>query len=334
MGLETGTFITDLVTTNPADSDLESQGAAHLRLIKSILQNTFPGSGKAFPIPTTVVKSADYTSVKADFNTTILYDTSGGSHTLTLPTLVAGDAGWEISILKTTTDSNALFITPASGNLQSGEVTGLSKCRRCIPGLRTKALWTGTAWIVERGPRVPVGTVLEFQGATLPVGYEWPNGQTLSSSANYPEFNSVNGGLVTPDRRGRAAFGKGNMGGSDAARITVAGGNFDGTVLNGTGGGQNQTLTAAQLPIITPAGTNATSAITGITLHSRATNVASGGAVTLISDSINATGGDTPQAFVSGTVAGQTFTGTPFGSGNSHPIVPPAIIMNFILVTE
>lgn len=42
MGLEAGTYISDLVPTNPADGDAESQGAAHLRLIKSVLQNCFP----------------------------------------------------------------------------------------------------------------------------------------------------------------------------------------------------------------------------------------------------------------------------------------------------
>ena len=43
MALETGTYIPDLVTSNPTDNDQESQGAAHLRLIKSVLKNQFPG---------------------------------------------------------------------------------------------------------------------------------------------------------------------------------------------------------------------------------------------------------------------------------------------------
>ena len=42
MGLETGTYISDLVTTNPAGSDDPSQGDDHLRLLKTTLKTTFP----------------------------------------------------------------------------------------------------------------------------------------------------------------------------------------------------------------------------------------------------------------------------------------------------
>ena len=42
MGLETGTYVSDLVITNPLASDLRSQGDDHLRLIKKVLQNSFP----------------------------------------------------------------------------------------------------------------------------------------------------------------------------------------------------------------------------------------------------------------------------------------------------
>ena len=42
MPLETGTYIEDLVTTNPAGTDQRRQGDDHLRLVKSVLQGTFP----------------------------------------------------------------------------------------------------------------------------------------------------------------------------------------------------------------------------------------------------------------------------------------------------
>lgn len=49
MSLETGTYIGDLVATNPTSSDPKSQGDDHLRLIKTVLQNTFAGfSGMVF----------------------------------------------------------------------------------------------------------------------------------------------------------------------------------------------------------------------------------------------------------------------------------------------
>ena len=42
MGLETGTYLDSLVTTNPASTDGLAQADDHLRLIKSTLKNTFP----------------------------------------------------------------------------------------------------------------------------------------------------------------------------------------------------------------------------------------------------------------------------------------------------
>jgi len=42
MGLETGTYISDLVATNPAAGDLRSEGDDHLRLIKAAIKATFP----------------------------------------------------------------------------------------------------------------------------------------------------------------------------------------------------------------------------------------------------------------------------------------------------
>lgn len=43
MGLETGTYISDLVTTNPVGAtDPKSQGDDHLRLLKSTIKATFP----------------------------------------------------------------------------------------------------------------------------------------------------------------------------------------------------------------------------------------------------------------------------------------------------
>lgn len=42
MALEAATFINDLVTSNPTGADGKSQGDDHLRLLKSVLQGTFP----------------------------------------------------------------------------------------------------------------------------------------------------------------------------------------------------------------------------------------------------------------------------------------------------
>lgn len=47
MGLETGTYVNDLVVTNPTSVDLVKFGDDHLRLIKTCLKNTFPNADGA-----------------------------------------------------------------------------------------------------------------------------------------------------------------------------------------------------------------------------------------------------------------------------------------------
>jgi hypothetical protein len=51
MALESGTYIKDLVSTNPLGTDAISQGDDHVRLIKSVLQNSFPSTNNAPIIP-------------------------------------------------------------------------------------------------------------------------------------------------------------------------------------------------------------------------------------------------------------------------------------------
>lgn len=50
MGLEVATFLSELVVTNPDGVDDKSQGDDHLRLLKTVLKNTFPNLGRAVNI--------------------------------------------------------------------------------------------------------------------------------------------------------------------------------------------------------------------------------------------------------------------------------------------
>jgi hypothetical protein len=327
VGLETGTYISDLVQTNPAVSDQESQGANHLQLIKKVLQNTFPVASLAFQFPTTQSISGNTSALVTDQNKIFLANTAGGAITLTLPTLVSANAGWECSLIKTSTDVNPVFVAPPTGTIQSGEIAGLSKCRRCIPGLRTRFIWTGTAWIAERGPRAPVGTILDYSGSTLPVGYEWPNGQTLSSSANYPEINSVWGALVTPDLRGRISVGKDDMGGSAANRVTTAGSGISGVTLGASGGSQNLTIAQANLPNV----------VLGFHGNSPGVSFAQWNGST---GNFGQSGGGAFLTFIRQADVVQTALPTPsgtidaLGSGTALQAMNPSLIVNKIIVTE
>jgi len=65
-GLETATYINELVTTNPVGAtDPKSQGDDHLRLIKSTLKNTFPNLTGAVTLTHTQINNA---AVKTELN--------------------------------------------------------------------------------------------------------------------------------------------------------------------------------------------------------------------------------------------------------------------------
>jgi len=109
---------------------------------------------------------------------------------------------------------------------------------------------------------VPLGVVLDYTGDTAPnSNFALANGQAISRTTYASYFAlvgtrfGIGDGVNTfniPDLCNRVVAGS-QMAGT--ARITVAGGNFDGSVVGGTGGAQNHTLMITEIPVITPAGT-------------------------------------------------------------------------------
>lgn len=92
---------------------------------------------------------------------------------------------------------------------------------------------------------VPSGTLLPFAGAAAPNGYLLCYGQAVSRTAYAALFASLGvawgagDGATTfnlPDMRGRSAFGKGNMGGASANRITAGNSGINGDTLGAVGG--------------------------------------------------------------------------------------------------
>lgn len=176
---------------------------------------------------------------------------------------------------------------------------------------------------------IPIGGMLPYFGASAPnANFILPFGQLLSRTTYATFFGQVGttfgvgDGVTTfgaPDLRGRGVFGLDNMGGSAANRITVAGGNFDGTVLGQTGGGQNQTLTSAQLPVtaITPTLNFGSNGFIGTSVQSF--NNGGAGATTFVTGNGNTVGANLSVNTIN------------FGSGNFHPIVPPAMMLPYIL---
>ena len=176
---------------------------------------------------------------------------------------------------------------------------------------------------------IPLGGLLPYIGSSAPSSaFVLPFGQAISRTTYATLFSLVGttfgsgDGSTTfnvLDLRDRAIFGLGNMGGSDAGRITVAGGNFDGTVLGGTGGAQNNTIGAANVPQLSFSGTLATIDVGNVLKQvGGPQQVSSGSGITV----------NQQDASANYTPAGTVNT----GSANT-PItnLPPAIVLPYIL---
>lgn len=242
MGLETGIFIDDLVITNPPGSDDKRQGDDHIRLLKNVIRNTIKRASKAFFLPGSVSKSANYTVLESDENLTIQCDSTTGTFNLNLPVLDITRAGWTINVVKASVDMNPVFLVPPG----AGTINGFTKIRRSVAATITQVIWTGGTWVASRPFGAPVGTALEYYGSVLPQGHLWADGSAIVA-ANYVELAALLGTNV-PDRRGRVGVGRDNMGGTVAGRVTVGGSGITGTSLLAAGGGESTTLSTAMLP--------------------------------------------------------------------------------------
>lgn len=234
MALETGTYINDLVVTNPTASDKKNQGDDHLRLIKTLLKNSFPNSSRAFRIPEIVSKNANYTVQTTDENKIILCDTSAGAFTLTLPTPTF--AGWAVKVVKISGDGNPVYVAPPSGLIDGA----YAKIRCNVPIVETNFVWLGSSFYRLRAQgELPPGSILDYFGASPP-GYAVAVGQSLSA-ADHPELFAAWGTVY--------GGGGGTFNAPNLAERVVAG--TGGSYSLGVSGGANSVILApANLPSI------------------------------------------------------------------------------------
>lgn len=193
MPVEAVTFVNDLVVTNPLSTDTINQGDNHLRAIKTGLRNTFPNATRAFYFPTSEAATDDFTLALADMGKTFVWNPTGSSMTVTLPSSfhATNNSGWKCSFLKSVNDTKHCFFQPASGT-----VNGFTKVRRAIPFEIVDVVWAGGVWTVTRSLRIPIGTAVPYSG-TLPKGHLNGAGGSFSS-ADYPELFSVLGSTTLP----------------------------------------------------------------------------------------------------------------------------------------
>lgn len=97
MGLESATHVTDFVLTNPVGGvDQKAQGDDHIRLIKTVLQNSFPGMSGAIH-RTTVDSGASRNLVKND-NTSLIVCTNVTSMALATAITAATMGSWSCTV--------------------------------------------------------------------------------------------------------------------------------------------------------------------------------------------------------------------------------------------
>ena len=179
---------------------------------------------------------------------------------------------------------------------------------------------------------IPVGGLVPYVGASAPnSSFALPFGQAISRTTYAALFALVGttfgggDGSTTfniPDLRGRAVFGLDNMGGGAANRIgTVStdSGTVTGTTLGSTGGSATHALTTTEMPLHTHGITDP-----GHTHTTQADTAGSGG---IFVQQANLTGNN----HVSTTSATTGITVNSAGGGSAHSILPPCVVLPFIL---
>lgn len=158
MALETGTYVDDLVTTNPVGgTDPFSQGDDHLRLIKSVLKTTFPNATKPFYLPELpAAKTGAYTVIATDLNSIIPVDVSGGAFTISLTAAATLGAGFIVTLIKSDSSANAVTIDGNGAETINGVTTITLDNQYSVVTL----FCTGSAWFA-------VGHTANYKAGTI-----------------------------------------------------------------------------------------------------------------------------------------------------------------------
>lgn len=211
----------------------------------------------------------------------------------------------------------------------------------------------GTGVIVPRGQRsllycdgtnvnfasdaaaVEIGAGMDYWGTSAPPRYIFAYGQAISRttySALFARFGVTYGsgdGSTTfnvPDKRDRASYGKGNMGGVSAGRITGLAGGWSGDVLGTSGGQQSVTLTLAQ---IAPHSHTGSTDAQGLHTHQYSAGDATAGST----GPITLSGGPSVKTTDASGLHTHTVSTDVQGGGQLHNNLPPGIVCNYIIYT-
>ena len=211
MALETGTYISDLVATNPLDADQKAQGAGHLRLIKAATKATFPNvTGAVTPTHTELnyvdgVTSAIQTQL--DAKAPNASPTFTGTAVLPSTTSIGNVSATELSYLD--------GVTSAIQTQFSTEIAARAAADALLAPLASPAL-TGT----PTAPTATAGTSTTQVATTAFVGATAFSAALPSQTGNAGKFVTTDGSSAS---WASAAFTGGSLTSAiNTARATVA----------------------------------------------------------------------------------------------------------------
>jgi microcystin-dependent protein len=332
MPLESGaTYLPDLVPANPGHTDPQAQGDAHIRLIKSVLQNTFKNFTSAALNSTqsaidAAVAAVTGGTVTVGAGTAVAPALAVGTGTLHPPGLhspsidhiAIATAGVDAIVVNADQSVNFAGAVAAAGNLAvAGSITGLGA--------------------------LPIGTPLMWLTGTPPTGYLWLNGQLVSRTTYaalflvFGTFFGVGDGSTTfalPDLREVVPFGVAGMGGT-GPRPSGGIQSSLGVIPNGTNwnvvgsvlGGGSHTLTLAEAP------TGQFTFNFNDPSHSHTLNFATNivaASEPAVEGSVNASTGSASGA-VNPSGTGITASITDHAGGGAHNIMQPSIAVSWIV---
>lgn len=143
MTVESATSINDLNTSYPANSDAKSEGAAHIRLIKTLI--------KAERGLVLTSKITDYTFVLADANNSFLHpaaDTSTRTWTIPANASVAYPVGTVLTFINENA-AGAITLAITSDTLRLGGTTSTGSRTLAANGMATAIKISSTVWYIS-----------------------------------------------------------------------------------------------------------------------------------------------------------------------------------------
>lgn len=254
-GLETGTYVNDLVSSNPPGSDPRSQGADHLRLIKTVLQSTFPGmSGAADRV---VTKGGNYTTVKND-NTAIVVYSAAATNTLTAAATVGN--GYKIHVYANGGD---VTLARSGADTINGSTSITVKMGRMAMVFSDGTSAYYAFEIPAANGAIPAGALQPYAGTSTPTGWLLCDGTAVSRTTYAALFAAI--GTTWGSGDGSTTFNLPNLqrrtlvgsGGSATATLSNAVGN--------TGGEETHTVTIAEMPAHAHPGSSVSASYTAYT---------------------------------------------------------------------